>query len=487
MTESKYGDYQLDLDGLENTIDVGTDQIYGVIVSTKEGNDYGMRHVENIWRGTELAWSTGFTTQVHGCLTSSAHYKSMMGQHINKVTYYTSKGIYTIPVNDIFVPTKFEASVSVEDASLSAGKTTMTVTGLPADYDAEYSVDGLDGFAVDGNTISYSANAKKGMYTLTIHDKKGVYADLTQSFTLYTDAMPAAYNEKGSAPALVKAENASEDDFADYIKNITSVKVNGKEYADDLYSSISPEVFYKMIGDGAQPVTSQVNAEAYCALFEPVLKSGKDVLHLTLSSGISGSINSANVAKTQMEEKYPDRRVIAVDSLAASSGYGMLVEQTLENQRAGMSLEENAAWIVAHRNTLHHWFFSTDLTFYIRGGRISKASGFFGTMLNICPLLNMDDQGKLIPRFKIRTKKKVIRAVVDKMEEYAEGGLDYSGKCYISQSACIEDAREVARLVEERFPKLNGKVEINNIGTTIGSHTGPGTVALFFWGNKRTA
>ena len=102
---------------------------------------------------------------------------------------------------------------------------------MPADYDAEYSVDGLDGFAVDGNTISYSANAKKGMYTLTIHDKKGVYADLTQSFTLYTDAIPAAYNEKGSAPALVKAENASEDDFADYIKNITSVKVNGKEYA----------------------------------------------------------------------------------------------------------------------------------------------------------------------------------------------------------------------------------------------------------------
>lgn len=108
-------------------------------------------------------------------------------------------------------------------------------------------------------------------------------------------------------------------------------------------------------------------------------------------------------------------------------------------------------------------------------------------MLNICPLLNMDDQGKLIPRFKIRTKKKVIRAIVDKMEEYAQDGLDYSGKCYISQSACLEDAKEVARLVEERFPKLNGKVEINSIGTTIGSHTGPGTVALFFWGSRRTA
>ena len=181
-------------------------------------------------------------------------------------------------------------------------------------------------------------------------------------------------------------------------------ELNGKEYADDLYSSISPEVFYKMIGDGAQPVTSQVNAEAYCALFEPVLKSGKDVLHLTLSSGISGSINSANVAKAQMEEKYPDRRVMVVDSLAASSGYGMLVEQTLENQRAGMSLEENAAWIVAHRNTLHHWFFSTDLTSYIRGGRVSKTAGFFGKMLNICPLLNVNSEGRLIPRSKYRGK-----------------------------------------------------------------------------------
>ena len=238
-------------------------------------------------------------------------------------------------------------------------------------------------------------------------------------------------------------------------------QLDGKEYADDLYSSISPEVFYKMIGDGAQPVTSQVNAEAYCALFEPVLKSGKDVLHLTLSSGISGSINSANVAKTQMEEKYPDRRVMVVDSLAASSGYGMLVEQTLENQRAGMSLEENAAWIVAHRNTLHHWFFSTDLTSYIRGGRVSKTAGFFGKMLNICPLLNVNSEGRFIPRSKYRGKKQVIREIVKRMEEHAQNGREYSGKCYISQSACMEDAKAVAQLVEETFPQeLDGKVQI---------------------------
>ena len=130
-TDTKYGDYELDVNGLPDTVNT----VYGVVISTKEGDNYGLRHLENIWRMEELAWATGFTESVHGCPTSSEHYKSMMGQHINKVTYYTSKGIYTIPVNDIFVPTKFEASVSVEDASLSAGKTTMTVTGLPADYD----------------------------------------------------------------------------------------------------------------------------------------------------------------------------------------------------------------------------------------------------------------------------------------------------------------------------------------------------------------
>jgi DegV family protein with EDD domain len=151
----------------------------------------------------------------------------------------------------------------------------------------------------------------------------------------------------------------------------------------------------------------------------------------------------------------------------------------------GKSMEEIYDWAIAHRLYLQHWFFSTDLTFYIKGGRISKAAGLIGGVLNICPLLNVDNNGKLIPRFKIRTKKKVIRTIVDKMEEYAENGLDYSGKCYISQSDCYEDARQVADLIEARFPKLNGKVEINSVGTTIGSHTGPGTVALFFWGSER--
>lgn len=262
-------------------------------------------------------------------------------------------------------------------------------------------------------------------------------------------------------------------------------ELDGKEYADDLGKSIPFDKFYKAMQDGAQTRTSQVNADEFEQYFEGFLKEGKDVLHLCLSSGISGTINSARVAQEILAEKYPERKLMIVDSLAASSGYGLLMDKLADLRDQGKSIDEVYEWAMANRLKLHHWFFSSDLTFFIKGGRISKTAGALGGLLNICPLMNVDYQGHLIPRYKIRTKKKVIRAIVDKMEECAEGGKDYSGKCYISNSACEEDAKEVARLVEERFPKLNGKVEIYSIGTTIGSHTGPGTVALFFWGKER--
>jgi DegV family protein with EDD domain len=150
-----------------------------------------------------------------------------------------------------------------------------------------------------------------------------------------------------------------------------------------------------------------------------------------------------------------------------------------------MSIDELYEWAEANKLRLNHWFFSTDLTFFIKGGRVSKPAGYVANVLNICPLLNVDYQGKLIPRNKIRGKNKVIQAIAKCMMDKAEDGLNYSGKCYISQSACFEDARAVANIIEENFPKLNGRVEINDIGTTIGSHTGPGTVALFFWGDER--
>ena len=228
-TQSSYGDYQLNLDGLENTISQSDTQIYGVIVSTKEGNDYGMRHLENIWRVTELAWCTGFTTAVHNCPTSSEHYKSMMGQHINKVTYYTSKGIYEISVSDLYVPKKAGQTVSVTDAKVSAGEAEVTLSNLPKDFSPEYKIDGLD-FKVENGKIVFT-NAKKGKYTLTVSDKNNVYADMTTTFILTTDSAPAAYNNDNTNPAITKNADASDEEFADYIKNITSVSVNGKSYA----------------------------------------------------------------------------------------------------------------------------------------------------------------------------------------------------------------------------------------------------------------
>ncbi len=261
--------------------------------------------------------------------------------------------------------------------------------------------------------------------------------------------------------------------------------LNGESYPDDLGQSIPFEEFYKMMAEGAETKTSQVNVAEFVDYFTPFLEAGKDILHVTLSSGISGVINSAQTAAAMLSETYPDRKIYIVDSLGASSGYGLIMETLADMRDEGKSIDELHEWVEANKLRMHHWFFSTDLTFYVKGGRISKASGFFGTMLSICPLLNMDNLGRLIPREKIRTKKKVIQEIVKRMEECADDGLDYSGKCFISQSGCVEDAEAVAALIEERFPKLNGKVVINYVGTTIGSHTGPGTVALFFWGKER--
>ena len=258
-----------------------------------------------------------------------------------------------------------------------------------------------------------------------------------------------------------------------------------KQYPDDLGKTIPFDKFYKAMTDGADTATSQVNVDEYIEYFTPFLEEGKDILHVTLSSGLSGTINSARIAKEELAEKYPDRKIYIVDSLGASSGYGLIMDKLADLRDSGMSIDEVKDWAEENRLKLHHWFFSTDLTFFIKGGRVSKVSGWFGTVLRICPLLDMDNQGHLVPRFKVREKKRVIVEIVNKMEQFAEGGLDYNGKCYISNSACYEDARAVADLIEARFPKLNGKVEITNIGTTIGSHTGPGTVALFFWGSER--
>lgn len=256
---------------------------------------------------------------------------------------------------------------------------------------------------------------------------------------------------------------------------------DGKTYSDDYGKSYPIDKFYKDVANGMQPVTSQINVEAYTELFEPILKQGKDVLHLTLSSGISGTYNSANTAASLLNDKY-ENKVHVVDSLCASAGYGLIVIMVKDNQEKGMSLPDNLKWIEENKTKVIHWFFSTDLSSFIRGGRISKTAGFFAGALQICPLMCVSEVGKLEVLEKIRTKKKAEKSVVEKM--MAEVGPDYDGYVFISHSACIDDAKAVGDMIKENFKNVK-EVNIFNIGTVIGTHTGPGTVATFYFGNKR--
>ena len=262
-------------------------------------------------------------------------------------------------------------------------------------------------------------------------------------------------------------------------------EVGDETFSDDLYASTTPDAFFASIKAGAQPKTSQVSMGEYIEFWEPLLAAGRDVLHVSLSSGISGTYESACLAAQELAGLYPERRLRVVDSLAASSGYGLLVEYLADLRDTGASLDEVAEWAEERKLNMHHWFFSTDLTSFKRGGRISATSALLGTALKICPLMNVDNTGHLVPREKIRTKKRAIARMVDVCMEHIDGGAAYTGKMCLSQSACRQDARAVADALVERMPQLAGHVEINDIGTVIGSHTGPGTVALFFMGDAR--
>lgn len=261
--------------------------------------------------------------------------------------------------------------------------------------------------------------------------------------------------------------------------------IDGKEHKDDMGQTLSYEDFYRQMKNGADTKTSQPNSDQIKEFFKPYLEQGKDIIHLMLSSGLSGAMTSAKIAVNELIDEYPDRKIYVVDSLGASSGMGILVDEMADRRDSGMDIDQLYKWTMENRKKIHHWFFSTDLTFYVKGGRVSKVSGWFGTVLKICPLLNVDKNGKLIPREKIRGVASVIKQIVKKMEENADDGVNYNGRCYISHSDAQEYAMQVKELVEEKFPQLKDKILVNNIGTTIGSHSGPGTVALFFVGKER--
>ena len=237
-TNSGFGDYQLDVSGLPEAVTADDAQIYGVVIHTKEDVDYGLRHLENIWRKTELAWSAGFMTQSShgGSVLKPEHYASMMGKTINGLTYYTSAGIFEIALDDIYVPEKFKAEITVAEADVSdAGAAITGLDKLPQDYDAAYSVtdqagEEVSGFAVENGSLTWTGTPAAGVYTLTIHDNSGKYADITVSFTISTEAKPAAFKEENGVWKLAAADDVSQEDFLAYLGSIQSVKVNGKEY-----------------------------------------------------------------------------------------------------------------------------------------------------------------------------------------------------------------------------------------------------------------
>ena len=236
-TSSNYGDYQLNLnfDKVADSDKISKDtKVLAAVITTTDGTQYGLRHVENIWKGTEFAWGTGFTTQSHGCPISGEHYASMMGKTIDAVTYYTENGVVKYDIKDTYVPKKFDTSAfKVENADVNSGSVKVTLPTLPEGYDAEYAAEGLTNFSIENGTLKYNATGvKPGQYTLNVKDKSSTYAPFSASFTLTTDNVVAAYNNNNNkAPALVAAKDVQADDFANFVKNIQKVSVNGKEYA----------------------------------------------------------------------------------------------------------------------------------------------------------------------------------------------------------------------------------------------------------------
>ena len=235
-TSSNYGDYQLKInfDKVADSDQIsGNTKVLAAVITTTDGTQYGLRHVENIWKGTEFAWGTGFTTQSHGCPISGEHYASMMGKKIDAVTYYTENGVVKYDIDDTYVPYKFDTSAfKVENADVTSGSAKVTVPTLPEAYDAEYAAEGLTNVSVENGTLKYNATGvKPGQYTLNVTDKSSKYAPFSTSFTLTTDNVVAAYNNDVKAPALVAAKDVQADDFANFVKNIQKVSVNGKEYA----------------------------------------------------------------------------------------------------------------------------------------------------------------------------------------------------------------------------------------------------------------
>lgn len=242
--------------------------------------------------------------------------------------------------------------------------------------------------------------------------------------------------------------------------------------------------FYDKMRAGSLPTTSQVNPEEAAELFENILaKEDVDILHIAFSSGLSGSYNSSRIAAEDVMEKHSGTRIVVIDSLCASLGEGLYVHKAVTLKENGKSLDEVVAWLEENKMNLVHNFTVDDLFHLYRGGRVSKTAAFVGTMINLKPILHVDEEGHLIPVAKVRGRKKSLIALVDSMEKQVGNWKDKNDIIFISHGDCIEDAQFVADLIKERFGYTN--FLFNHVGPTIGAHTGPGVVALFYMGEIR--
>lgn len=264
-----------------------------------------------------------------------------------------------------------------------------------------------------------------------------------------------------------------------------SYTVDDKVYPDDM--GRDPNAlphFYEMLNEGKMPSTSQLNDFQYKDYFEELLKQG-DVLHIAFGSGMTNSVQNAKEVAELMKKEFPDRKLIVIDSYCSSSGYGMLVDYAADMRDEGCDMETVRDWVEANAKRVHHQFYSTDLKYFRRSGRVSGPAAAIGAVLNICPIMRLDESGHIVAYDKVRGRKNAIQKTVDTMAEHAEGGEQYSGKCFISHSNCLASAEELKADVEARFPNLAGKIQIFDIGTIISSHCGPGTVAVYFLGDTR--
>lgn len=277
----------------------------------------------------------------------------------------------------------------------------------------------------------------------------------------------------------------------DFVKELGISVVNAnyqlddKVYLDDFGQSLDMKEFYDNMRNGAIPSTSMINTNAYIQYFRPILQEGKDIIHICLSSGMSSQFSSLNAAFESLKEEFPERKMYGVDSLMASAGEGLLVAKLASLKNDGMDIDSLYQWAMENKLHVISYTSNENLEYVARGGRISKTAASIGGMLHICPLIEVDNDGSMIVTSKIRTNKKLIKALVDKMEKNAFDGLDYNDDVFISHADNIELASQIKDKIKERFPKLEKEIRISNIGPTIGSHIGPGAISVFYWGEER--